>query len=123
LSDVTVLVVPPTHLYRLRPVLVVTDLALLNGPAGGTVELPIWLFWSGSSPEAGRFRLDNPVEQRSMYATVLREAGSAADLITFLNRGALVEQWPAVALRLPRAVRAAWEKQHGVLARLTADGG
>ena len=39
--------------YPARPgrrVIVVTDLASLRGPARGTVELPLRLYWSGPSP-------------------------------------------------------------------------
>lgn len=41
--------------YQARPgrrVIVVTDLADLHGPAHGTVTLPLWLYWSGTSPAA-----------------------------------------------------------------------
>ncbi len=50
--------------YQARPgrrVLVVTDLAALHGPASGTVELPLRLFWS--SPDRS-FDLDDPDRAR-----------------------------------------------------------
>ena len=71
--------------YRARPgrsVLVVTSLDDLHGPAEGVVELPIWLFWS--CPDH-TFDLSKPFMLRSMYETVLREAGRPEDLTTFLN--------------------------------------
>ncbi len=53
-----------------RPVLVAGDLADLRGPVTGTVELPLWLFWSPDRT----FDLDDPATLRWMYQTVLREA-------------------------------------------------
>ena len=35
---------------RPRRAIVVSDLATLRGPSGGTVELPLRLYWSGPSP-------------------------------------------------------------------------
>jgi len=88
------------------------DLDQLRGPVSGTVELPLWLFWSGAGAEAGRFRVDIPIEQRVLYVTVLREAGSSADLSDFVSGNLLVASWPGVSVRLPKTVRAAWEQQH-----------
>ena len=93
----------------------VCDLASLRGPVSGTVELPLWLFWSGASPAVGRFNLDESVQRRSMYVIVLREARQATDLTGFLERETLVSLWPEVSRRLPLQVRTAWEDQHQCL--------
>lgn len=99
--------------YQARPgrrVLVVRDLADLRGPAGGTVTLPLRLFWS----PAGRvFDLDDPFMLRSMYQVVLGEAIRAEELTTFLNRDRLLAVWRD--LYLPKGVRRAWEELHPAL--------
>jgi hypothetical protein len=99
--------------YQARPgrrVLVVTDLASLRGPAQGTVELPLWLYWSGPSPA---FDLRKPFMLRWPYQIVLREAGRPEDLTSYLDRDTLVAAWPE--LYLPAGVRQAWEEHHPVL--------
>ncbi|MGH3250930.1 MAG: hypothetical protein ACRDOI_32640 [Trebonia sp.] len=89
-----------------RRALVIEDLADLRGPAGGTVELPIWLFWQPNRT----FDLDEPGIRRWLYQIVLREASRPEDLATFLNGEVLVGLWPD--LRLPKGVRRAWEERH-----------
>jgi hypothetical protein len=93
-----------------RRALVVTDLADLSGPVSGTVELPLWLFWS--SP-GHAFDLGDPDMRQWLYQTVLREAGRPEDLTRYLDGGMLVALWPE--LYLPAGVRQAWEEQHPVL--------
>jgi hypothetical protein len=110
-----VVVVPQPRAHLRGPVLVVTDLEDLHGPKTGTVELPIWIFWSGRSADDGRFSLDDSVSQAVLYRTVLREARKPADLTEFLDRDTLVSMWPDLSWRLPRHVQAAWEDQHPVL--------
>jgi hypothetical protein len=97
-----------------RRALVVTDLDSLRGPAQGTVELPLWLYWSGPSPA---FDLAKPFMRRWLYEIVLREAASPADLTGYLDRDTLIAVWPE--LYLPAGVRQAWEEVHPVL-RATA---
>jgi len=92
-----------------RAALVATELADLTGPTGGTVELPIWLFWFPDRT----FDLDDPATLRWMYQTVLREASRPEDLTAFLNGETLVALWPE--LFLPKGVRQAWEDRHPVL--------
>jgi hypothetical protein len=111
-SDAGIAVWPQRWIYWHRPVLVVTDLACLRGPAAGVAELPIWLYWSG---EHGWFDLDNPAARLMVYATVLREARAVADLTGYVDGDTLVRTWPKLSSRLPKAVRAAWEDQHPVL--------
>jgi hypothetical protein len=108
-----VVVTPRVYLHR--PVLVVTDLADLRGPTTGTVELPIWVFWSGGSAEDSTFSLDDPVSRAALYRTVIREARKPTDLTEFLDRDTLVRMWPDLSGRLPKEVQAAWEGQHPVL--------
>ena len=93
-----------------RRAIVVADLASLRGPAHGTVELPLRLFWSSADR---RFDLDSPSAGRWLYQTVLREASQPADLTEYLNYGTLISLWPS--LRLPAGVRRAWEELHPVL--------
>jgi transcriptional regulator with XRE-family HTH domain len=93
-----------------RPALVAPDLADLRGPSAGTVELPLWLFWS--QPDH-TFDLDDPELRQWMYEIVLREAGSLEDLTTYLDRDTLIALWPR--LYLPKGVRQAWEDEHPVL--------
>jgi len=99
--------------YQARPgrrAIVVTDLASLRGPAEGTVELPLRLYWSGPSPV---FDLAKPDMRRWLYQIVLREAVFPEELTTYLNRDLLIALWPE--LFLPRGVRRAWEEHHPVL--------
>lgn len=99
--------------YQARPgraVLVIADLADLQGPTGGTVELPLRLFWQ----QDRTFNLDDPDMLRWMYENVLREAIRAEELMTFLNGDRLLQVWPE--LWLPHGVRRAWEEQHSALA-------
>jgi hypothetical protein len=93
-----------------RRVLVLTDLADLRGPAHGTVELPITLFWS--SPDR-TFDLDKRCMVLSVYEIVLDQASSAEDLTTYLNGPLLISVWPE--LYLPKGIRAAWEERHPAL--------
>lgn len=95
-----------------RLAVVVRDLAELRGPATGVVELPQRLFW-----QAGRrFDLDRPAHRALMYETVLREAVTADELRTWLNRAVLTRVWPE--LFLPAGVRLAWERRFPELGRL-----
>jgi hypothetical protein len=99
--------------YQSRPgrdAVVATSLADLKGPTEGTVELPLWLFWS--SPDR-TFDLSRPFMLRSMYETVLGEASRPEDLTTYLNGDTLIALWPE--LFLPKGVRQAWEDRHPVL--------
>jgi DNA invertase Pin-like site-specific DNA recombinase len=104
--------------YQARPgrrVIVVTDLADLRGPAGGTVTLPLRLYWS---PPGRVFDLDDPFMLRSMYQTVLGEAARPEDLTSHLDGETLIRIWPD--LHLPKGVRQAWEEHHPMLRAVTA---
>jgi hypothetical protein len=93
-----------------RPALVIASLDDLSGPARGTVELPLWLFWS--RPDR-TFDLSDTELRRWLYEIVLREAGRAEDLAAYLDRDSLIALWPG--LYLPRGVRQAWEDRHPAL--------
>jgi hypothetical protein len=94
-----------------RGVLVIRDLANLQGPAEGMIELPQRLFWSADD---SRFSLDDPAALRSVYQKVLREAALSSELVAYLNGDLLIRIWPD--LFLPEDVRRAWEHVHPVLA-------
>jgi hypothetical protein len=96
--------------HRSRPgrlALVATGLDGLHGPAGGSVELPLRLFWS---VPGHRFDLGDPDTLRWYYETVLREATRPDDLADYLDGATLVRLWPE--LFLPKGVRRAWEERH-----------
>ena len=99
--------------YQSRPgrrAVVAASLTDLRGPAEGTVELPIWLFWSNPDHT---FDLGDKDMRRWLYQTVLREAGQPEDLAAYLDGDTLVALWPE--LFLPPGVRQAWEDKHPVL--------
>jgi hypothetical protein len=104
--------------YRARPgrqAVVVPGLADLRGPADGTVELPLWLFWSCPGHT---FDLSDRDMRRWLYETVLREASRPEDLTTYLNGDTLITLWHD--LYLPKGVRQAWEDRHPVLRAVPA---
>jgi hypothetical protein len=86
----------------------------LNGPTGGTVELPTRLLWQQNRT----VDLDDAWTRSWVYALVLREARQRDDLRAWINRDVLAELWPD--LNLPRGVRNAWEDRHPVLRRQPA---
>jgi hypothetical protein len=90
-----------------RRTIVVRDLSSLRGPAGGTVVLPLRLYWS---PPGRVFDLGKPHSLQGMYQFVLGEADNAEDLTAYLNADLLAAVWPDVFL--PRGIRRAWEEQH-----------
>ena len=103
----------PRARYQSRPgrrAVVTSSLDELRGPTEGTVELPLWLFWSCPGHT---FDLGDRDMRRWLYQTVLREAARPEDLTTYLDGDTLIALWPD--LFLPRGVRQAWEDQHPVL--------
>ncbi|MFV8130446.1 transcriptional regulator [Streptomyces syringium] len=80
------------------------ELSELDGPAHGTVSLPLHLAWSGLS----RFDLDQPRLRMSCYRIVLAE-GQHDDLIRYLNRDALISLWPVLRTLISRDLRDVWE--------------
>jgi hypothetical protein len=107
----------PQARYQSRPgrrVTVASSLAALEGPAEGTVKLPLWLFWSCPGHT---FDLGDRDMRHWLYQTVLREAGRLEDLTAYLDADTLIALWPE--LYLPKGVRQAWEDQHPVLRAAT----
>ena len=104
---------PSRDRYQARPgrrAVVAASLADLRGPTTGTVELPLWLFWS---IPGHTFDLGDRDMRRWLYETVLREAGRPGDLTSHLDGDTLIALWPE--LYLPKGVRQAWEDTHPVL--------
>lgn len=98
--------------YQSRPgrrAVVAPSLADLQGPTEGTVELPLWLFWS----PAHAFDLGDRDMRLWLYQTVLREASRLEDLTTCLDGDTLIALWPD--LYLAKGIRQAWEDAHPLL--------
>jgi hypothetical protein len=91
-----------------NPYVLADTLTALNGPTRGVVTLPRHLDWSG---HAG-YDLRRPAHPSSMYKAVLTEAGSVADLYTWLN-GELLRR-----LSLPLQLRRRWEERFPELAAI-----
>jgi hypothetical protein len=94
--------------------MVAPSLADLRGATEGTVELPLWLFWSCPGHT---FDLGDRDMRLWLYQTVLREASRLEDLTTYLDGDTLIALWPD--LYLSKDVREAWEDAHPLL-RATA---
>jgi hypothetical protein len=73
------------------------------GVIAGRITLPLHLCWSGPTSS---FYLNDPVQLRYVYATVLRE-GTANDVREWLNPTVLVRIWDD--LWLPQAVHEVWD--------------
>ncbi|AJC62095.1 hypothetical protein [Streptomyces sp. 769] len=76
----------------------------LDGPAHGTVDLPLHVVWSGRRS----YGLEQPRSRMSLYRTVLAE-GQRQDLIDFLNHDLLIAQWPVLRTLISRPIRDVWE--------------
>ncbi|MFI8105864.1 hypothetical protein [Streptomyces sp. NPDC086023] len=76
----------------------------LAGPRAGVVELPGHVAWSGLRT----FDLERPRLRMSLYRTVLAE-GLHEDLLRFLDRDLLIEQWPVLRTLVSRHIRVVWE--------------
>ncbi|MFE9552816.1 hypothetical protein ACFYOD_04930 [Streptomyces sp. NPDC006703] len=83
----------------------------LAGPSSGTVELPLHVVWSGRSS----YDLTGPKSRMGLYRTVLAE-GQRQDLIDFLDRDLLIEQWPVLRTLISRPIRHVWEASFPELA-------
>lgn len=98
--------------------MVADSLTALRGPASGTLELPLRLFWSGPTAAPARFNLDARYDALSAYQHILGQARNPGDLVRYLNARLLERLWPS--LRLPLATRAAWEDAHPALRSASA---
>ncbi|MFF2852090.1 hypothetical protein ACFVT5_38065 [Streptomyces sp. NPDC058001] len=92
-----------------------THLEDLTGPAHGTVDLPLHVVWSGRRS----YGLEQPRSRMGLYRTVLAE-GQRQDLIDFLNRDLLIEQWPVLRTLVSRPIRDVWEAAFPELATAAA---
>ncbi|MFI5888207.1 hypothetical protein [Streptomyces sp. NPDC051554] len=81
-----------------------TNLEELAGPGDGTVDLSLHVVWSGRSS----FPPEYPKARMSLYRTVLAE-GQREDVLSFLDRDLLVEQWPVLRRLVSRFLREVWE--------------
>ncbi|MFD7445686.1 transcriptional regulator [Streptomyces sp. NPDC059909] len=87
------------------------ELSELDGPAHGTVNLPLHLAWSGLS----HFDIDQPRLRMSCYRIVLAE-GQHDDLVRCLNRELLIGMWPVLRTLISRDIRDVWESAFTELA-------
>ncbi|MEV6777697.1 transcriptional regulator [Streptomyces syringium] len=87
------------------------ELSELDGPAHGTVSLPLHLAWSGLT----RFDLDQPRLRMSCYRIVLAE-GQHDDLVRYLNHGVLIGLWPVLRTLISQDIRDVWENSFDELA-------
>jgi hypothetical protein len=86
--------------------------AEFNGPATGTVELPIWLCWSGNPV----FDVADPRQRLTLYQTLLGD-GQREDLARWINWALLVGDWPKTRRLTSSDLTATWE---ALLPALTA---
>ncbi|MEU6570423.1 hypothetical protein [Streptomyces parvulus] len=92
------------------------ELEDLAGPTRGEVALPLHVAWSGLTS----YTLDRPKTRLGLYRIVLAE-GQQDDLVAFLDRGLLIEQWPLLRRMISRHLRDVWEEAFPELAPATAD--
>lgn len=64
-----------------RPYAAPDDLAQLDGPVAGEVELPRTLAWGPKR----RFQLNDPRDRQRLYQMVIREASTVGELTRYLN--------------------------------------
>ena len=100
--------------YALRRVTVAPDLDALRGPLHGRFQLPLHLDASARAV----YDFASSADRELAYRLVLLEAGSALDHERWLDRDELLRLWSD--LYLPRVVRAGWQAEHPVLARIGA---
>ncbi|RBY78767.1 hypothetical protein DQ238_11955 [Geodermatophilus sp. TF02-6] len=71
------------------------------------MKLPLTIHSSGAGPDTS-FDLDDPATRAEMYALVMENAPTAADLAAWLDAGLLQQMWPT--LWLSPHVRRAWAR-------------
>lgn len=76
----------------------------LAGPVHGRVQLPLHVAWSGLTA----FDLDRPKPRMTLYRVVLSE-GQRGDVMAYLNKELLKDQWPVLRTLLSRHIRNVWE--------------
>jgi hypothetical protein len=105
---------PPFSGYALRQVVVAPDLDALHGPLHGRWQLPLHL----DSSARPFYDFGTRSDRTQAYQLVLLEAADPTDLEQWLQHAELLRLWPE--LYLPRTVRAAWQGEHPILARIGA---
>jgi hypothetical protein len=105
---------PPFSGYALRQVVVAPDLDALRGPLHGRRQLPLHL----DSSARPFYDFGTRRDRAQAYQLVLLEAADPTDLEQWLQHAELLRLWPE--LYLPRTVRAAWQGEHSILARIGA---
>lgn len=90
------------------------DLAELEGPAHGSVNLPLHLAWSGLT----EFDRDQPRLRMSCYRIVLAE-DMREELVRYLDRDLLTSMWPVLRTLISRDIRDVWESAFTELAPST----
>ena len=83
-----------------------SSLADLSGPAGGIIELPLHVAWSGRRT----YDVADERQRLLLYALLLAEA-QREDLERLLNRESLVGMWPRLRRLLGPQARRAWEQE------------
>lgn len=64
----------------------------LHGPTTGIVRLPLAIYSSGAGPDTP-FDLDNPAARAELYAVVMENAATAADVAEWLDADLLQQMW------------------------------
>lgn len=77
-----------------KPYEIVDSLDELQGPASGEVTLPVTVYWSGVRDT---FEVSDERERRVVYQAALSN-GRRDDIIKFVNRELLINDWPRLAL-------------------------
>lgn len=77
-----------------RPYEIVDSLDELEGPAAGTVALPVDVYWSGLRDT---FDVGDARQRRVVYQAALSN-GRREQIAEFVNRDLLVQTWPLLAL-------------------------
>ncbi len=96
----------PTHKLRYqdsKPYAVPESLDYLQGPAEGTIELPLHVCWA---PGSNSFKLSIPANVKTAYTALVAE-GTEQDQMSMLNKGILIEYWPH--LNLPIKAAKMWQ--------------
>jgi hypothetical protein len=95
-------------------VVVAPDRDALRGPLHGRRQLPLHL----DSSARQFYDFGSRRDRAQAYQLVLLEAADRADLEQWLQQAELLRLW--AELYLPRRVRAAWQGEHLILARIGA---
>lgn len=85
-----------------------SSLAALRGPAHGSIELPLSVYWGPSRS----FELADSRDVRSAYQALVRE-GTSAVQEALLNAELLQQVW--LSLQLPQRCRDIWETRFPIL--------